>query len=79
MGTVRALGQGGHEVAAEKMAPMPRMKHEPLPGMTGGPGMEDMATAPGATRSQIAAMTILTLIALGAGIILATVFGRLAM
>jgi hypothetical protein len=71
MGTARALGHGGHGVAAEKMAkPMPEMKHGTMAGMEG------MTTGAGATPSQIAAMTVLTLLALGAGIIMATLFGR---
>jgi len=94
MGTVRALGQGGHNVAAEKMATMPEMAHATMPGKvdtasaaavpeTRGVGgmapMESMGSDPGATVPQIAAMTTLTLLALGAGIILATLFGRWAM
>ena len=94
MGTVRALGQGGHDVAAEKMAAMPEMAHTTMPGMVdtaaaaavpeerdrgGMAGMESMGSDPGATVPQIAAMTTLTLLALGAGIILATLFGRWAM
>ena len=73
MGTVRALGHGGHAVAAEKMADMPEMK----PGAMAG--MEGMAAGPGATSPQIVAMTVLTLLALGGGIIIATLFGRWAM
>lgn len=74
MGTVRALGHGGHDVAAEKMAaPMPGMDHGAMADM------EEMAAGPGATPPQIVAMTVLTLLALGAGIIVATLFGRWAM
>ena len=73
MGTVRALGHGGHAVAAEKMADMLEMK----PGAMAG--MESMASRPGATSPQIVAMTVLTLLALGGGIIVATVYGRWAM
>ena len=73
MGTVRALGHGGHAVDAEKMVDMPEMK----PGAMAG--MEGMAAGPGATPPQIVAMTALTLLALGGGIIIATLFGRWAM
>ena len=74
MGTVRALGHGGHAVAAENMAaPMPAMKHGAMTSM------EEMAAGPGANAPQIMAMTVLTLLALGGGIIIATVFGRWAM
>ena len=74
MGTVRALGHGGHAVAAENMAgSMPAMKHGAMTGM------EEMAAGPGATAPQIMAMTVLTLLALGGGIIVATVFGRWTM
>lgn len=94
MGTVRALGQGGHDMASEKAAEMPGMTHDAMRGMTdtssmaavtatidsgGMAGMEGMAKGSGATPPQIAAMTVLTLVALGAGIILATIFGRWAM
>lgn len=70
MGTVRALGHGGHSVEAEKMA-----------GMKQGTmaGMDDMTAGAGATSPQIVAMTVLTLLALGGGIIIATVYGRWAM
>ncbi len=40
-------------------------------------GMADMAAKTGATRPKIVAMTVFTLLALGAGIIVATFFGRL--
>ncbi len=77
MGTVRALGEGGHTVEAEKsQKPMPAMARG---GMAGMAGMADMAAGPGATKPQIVAMTVLTLLALGAGIIIATVFGRWSM
>jgi hypothetical protein len=75
MGTVRALGHGGHDVAAEQPATMPMrgMSHGAIEGMSG------MAGGSGATRPQIAAMTVLTLLALGGGIIVATLFGRWTM
>lgn len=44
MGTVRALGHGGHDLGAEKTsAPMPGMEHDTMGGMEG------MAAGPGAT------------------------------
>ena len=55
------------------MADMPEMK----PGAMAG--MEDMTAGPGATPPQIVAMTVLTMLALGGGIIIATVYGRWAM
>ncbi|MCH4894929.1 DUF4396 domain-containing protein [Sphingomonas sp. SFZ2018-12] len=74
MGTVRALGHGGHEVGADRLAtPLPDMGHDAMAGMSG------MATATRVTTPQIAAMTVLTLVMLGAGIIVATLFGRWAM
>lgn len=75
MGTVRALGRGGHDVAADEPPAMP------MRGMSHGAmdGMGDMAEGSGATRPQIAAMTVLTLLLLGAGIIVATLFGQWTM
>ena len=70
MGTVRALGHGGHSVAAEQMADIKQSAMA---------GMEDMVAGSGATPPQIVAMTVLTLLALGGGIIIATVYGRWAM
>lgn len=70
MGTVRALGHGGHSVAAEQVADMEQSAMA---------GMEDIVAGPGATPAQIVAMTVLTLLALGGGIIIATVYGRWAM
>ncbi len=75
MGTVRALGRGGHEIGADRQAatPMPDMGHDAMAGMS------DMATGARVTTPQIVAMTVLTLVMLGAGIIVATLFGRWAM
>lgn len=76
MGTVRALGEGGHPIAAEAQpAPMAGMAHGSARGMAAMEGMGGMA----ATPPQIVAMTVLTLLMLGAGIILATLFGRWVM
>ena len=75
MGTVRALGHGGHEVGADRRSatPMPDMGHDTMTGMSG------MATGARVTGPQIAAMTVLTLIMLGAGIVIATLLGRWTM
>ena len=73
MGTTRALGHGGHAIAAENMGDMPEMEPVAMAGIEG------MASGPGATAPQIVAMTVLTLIALAGGIIVATVYGRWAM
>ena len=75
MGTMRALGHGGQDMAAEKAdaAPMPGMEHGAMAGMEG------MAEGPSATLAQIVAMTVLTLLALGAGIIMATIGGHWTM
>jgi hypothetical protein len=43
------------------------------------PGMDGKAANPVATSPQIAAMTVLTLLALSAGVIIATLFGSWAM
>lgn len=74
MGTARALGHGGHDMAAEKIpTPMPGKKTGAMSGMAG------MSSGANATIPQIVAMTVLTLLLLGAGIIVATLFGRWAM
>jgi hypothetical protein len=82
MGTVRALGEGGHPIAAEAQpAPMAGMSHGSTGGMAGMEGTGSMGSmgSMAATPPQIVAMTVLTLVALGAGIIVATLFGRWAM
>ena len=75
MGTVRVLGHGGHEVAADRrsVTEMPGMEHDAMQGMSG------MASGSRATPPQIAAMAMLTLVMLGAGVVVATLFGRWAM
>ncbi len=73
MGTVRALGHGGHSVAAER-----RLEPEAA-GPKAMAGMEQMAAQSPVTRPQIVAMTVLTLLALAAGVIIASVYGRWAM
>lgn len=73
MGTARALGHGGHNVAAEKMAvSMPAMRRAEG-------GMEEMPAGVVASPSQIAAMTVLTLVGLAASIVIATLFGQWTM
>lgn len=76
MGTDRVLGRGGHSVAADPTAPASAMKHENMPDMS---GMAQGAKPAGATTAQILAMGVLTLIALGAGVMLATVYGHWSM
>lgn len=71
MGTERVLGHGGHGVAMEGSSD-PR----PGAGRVAMDAMPDMARAANVTGPQIAAMTVLTLIMLCAGIIVATLFGR---
>ncbi len=91
MGSVRALGAGGHsiEAEAERMqsvageshadhAPAKAKKPAPAKGME-APSHEGMAMAGGATRPQIAAIALLTLLALGAGVFLAALSGGLTM
>ena len=95
MGTVRALGEGGHPLAVEARrdpavagaagghAGMVGMgttgSHAAAPGPgdpTAGHGGMDMRGA--ATPSQLAAVTLLTLLLLGAGVVLADLSGGFA-
>lgn len=74
MGTKRVLGEGGHSVEAEhsgRALPAER----PIPNTD----MAEMAMAPKATVAQIVAMTVLTLLALAGGIIVASIWGRWTM
>ncbi|WP_240309399.1 MULTISPECIES: DUF4396 domain-containing protein [Sphingomonas] len=74
MGTERALGQGGHDVSAERPPPaMPGMTHDMAENTEG------MALNAGVTNAQIAAMTVLTLMMLAGGNVIATLFGRWTM
>lgn len=74
MGTKRALGEGGHSVEAEHSGPaVPAGR--PIPNTD----MAEMAMAPKATVAQIVAMTVLTLLALAGGIIVASIWGRWTM
>ena len=75
MGTERALGHGGHAAALEATPPsMDAKSHQGAPGGHAGMPMDAAAT-----DTQIAAMTVLTLLMLAAGTILATIFGRWTM
>lgn len=73
MGTERALGHGGHPVEAEGTAWASAPAHHQ------GGAMEGMTMTPATTPAQILAMAVLTLLALGAGIIIATIGGRWTM
>lgn len=66
MGTERALGQGGHEASAEMAA---KMSDAHANGSMPGMKMD------GATLPQIVAMTVLTLLAFAAGVVIATAAG----
>jgi hypothetical protein len=74
MGTERALGHGGHKVSAEFVSAAPSPSGQELVRPT-----ISMKMLPKATTAQILAMTVLTLLTLGAGIIIATLSGRWAM
>jgi len=88
MGTVRALGQGGHPVAAEPagqaalavsgMAAMHRAAPRSATAMDEGAGPPDQVAAR-ATRAQATAVTVLSLVALGAGVLIAALYGDLGM
>lgn len=103
MGTVRALGGGGHTLAAEARRdpavarapdPSPAPIHAGMAGMgTAGPhsahavtpgsgdptaGHAGMDMGERATPSQLAAVTLLTLLLLGAGVVLADLSGGFA-
>ena len=70
----RALEHGGHAVAAEKR----NATAHPY-GHDRAAAMEGMAMTPTGTLAQIVAMTGLTVLALGAGILVATIGGRWTM
>ncbi len=65
MGTARALGQGGYPDMAEKKA-----------ASSSAGGHAEVTPTAAATRPQIMAMALLSLLALSAGIIVATLSGR---
>jgi len=89
MGSVRALGAGGHsleaeatrmeKVSGERCAAYHGMAHEPTApsGQMPNAVHEGMAMVGGATGPQIAAVALLTLLALGAGVFLAGLSGGL--
>lgn len=78
MGTERVLGHGGHDLAAERVAQGSNGPNAPQP-VKGMDEMEGMTMTPRVTPAQIIAMAALTLLAMGAGIIIATLGGRWTM
>ena len=91
MGSVRALGAGGHSLEAEATrmqavsaercalaAPATTM-HEQMANHSKGSEHKGMAMTGGATGPQIAAVALLTLLALGAGVLIASLSGGLTM
>ena len=90
MGSVRALGAGGHSLEAEAMrmqavsgeycalAPA-ATTHEHIANHGKRSEHEGMAMTGGATGPQIAAVALLTLLALGAGVLIAGLSGGLTM
>jgi hypothetical protein len=95
MGSVRTLGAGGHSLEAEAarmekvsgercaatraMAPEPMSPSGQMPSHGQSTEHEGMAMGGGATGAQIAAVGLLTLLALGAGVFLAGLSGGLTM
>lgn len=96
MGTVRALGAGGHSLAAERARDAVLASGTPGAGMPTTAAMGDMrqmtGTAPAgdvhattspaqppATHAQITAVAALTVLAFGAGLLLAGMYGDFAM
>jgi hypothetical protein len=93
MGSVRALGAGGHSMDAEAArirgtsGELPaRMKsgtrsHTKTPARKrhSARSHDTMSMTGGATKAQISAVALLTLLALGAGLVLADLSGGLAM
>jgi hypothetical protein len=82
MGTVRALGKGGHNMAAEQArmeACLGGKAHAPSAKRAGRAhkAMPLMPMIGGTTRAQIAAVALLTLLALGAGVLIADLSGGL--
>lgn len=94
MGTERALGQGGHSAAAELELNRAAAEQttsnlagpagasdgghaaHQMPRKAQGSSMKGMA---GPTRAQMGAVTLLTIVALGAGVLLAALYGDLSM
>jgi hypothetical protein len=93
MGSVRALGAGGHSMEAEATRIRMVSGEMPAPQMKSGTrsrtksahkvhakrSHETMSMTGGATTAQISAVALLTLLALGAGVLLADVSGGFAM
>ena len=92
MGTVRVLGQGGHSPAAEmetkgasaaaavKPAVLGHASHGAGSSASGGGTVAPpVSVVAPPTRAQLAAVTLLTVVALGAGVLLAALFGDLSM
>jgi hypothetical protein len=93
MGSVRALGAGGHSMEAEtarirdtsgespaqaKLATRSRTK-KAAPKVHARRSHDTMSMTGGATSAQISAVALLTLLALGAGLVLADLSGGFAM
>jgi hypothetical protein len=101
MGTVRALGRGGHGLAAERGRIEAAAAHPPpdaLPARAAQPGPSDgagsvpavgraarpsapaaVAVPPSVTRPQLVAVMMLTVLSLGAGLLVSALAGDLAM
>ena len=76
MGTVRAFGAGGSPMGAS--SPHAAMELA-TPASVGGATPESVPVAVRATRSQIVAVAVLTLVALAAGVLLSALYGDFAM
>ena len=79
MGTVRVLGASGHSMAIEKQND-PAVASEPEAPAAGHTAMASdepsaMVMTGGPSGSQLAAVTLLTLLLLGAGVVLADLSG----
>jgi hypothetical protein len=81
MGTVRALGRGGHSMAAEHGGANPAPAAAQSHNATGSAHVVGSAgvVRPRATPAQIVAVTLLTLVLLGAGTLIAALGGQLGM
>ncbi len=92
MGSVRALGRGGHSMEAEAariraisgempahVKPSARSRAKKAARKVHAKRSHTMSMSGGATTAQISAVTLLTLLALGAGVLLADLSGGLAM
>ena len=92
MGTVRVLGRGGHSPVAEMGTKTATAAAAVKPAVAGhashgagSPASGGGTTAPiasmvaSATRAQLGAVTLLTVVALGVGVLLAALYGDLSM